>query len=58
MRFFIGYVICLIGVLLPWRLRVVFSELLGWVMQALYFAYFSLLKFIVSSLADKEEKAT
>lgn len=51
MKRILGFLICLIGVLLPWRARVIFSELLGWIAQAMTGAYFLLVKFIVKSLA-------
>ena len=43
--------ICSIGVLLPWRLRCIYSEALGWVAQFFYLNYFAILKFIVDELA-------
>ncbi|KKU13895.1 MAG: hypothetical protein UX17_C0006G0009 [Parcubacteria group bacterium GW2011_GWC2_45_7] len=42
--------ICSIGVLLPWRLRCIYSEALGWVAQFFYLNYFAILKFIVDEL--------
>ena len=43
--------ICGIGVLLPWRLRCIYSEALGWVTQFFYLNYYAILKFIVDELA-------
>ncbi len=47
----IAFIICGIGVLLPWRLRCIYSEALGWVAQFFYLNYFAILKFIVDELA-------
>ena len=46
----IAFVICGIAVMLPWRLRCLYSEALGWVTQFFYFNYFSILKIILSEL--------
>lgn len=50
----LGFLFCLIGILLPWRLRVLYSELLGWIFQGLYLIYFSLIKFISKNLSAQE----
>ncbi|MBK24124.1 MAG: hypothetical protein CME70_09005 [Halobacteriovorax sp.] len=52
---FIGIVISLIGLILPWRLRILFSEFLGWVTQAIYFTYFGIFNFILSELRKAKE---
>lgn len=43
---------------LPYKLRCLYTEFIGWIVQGLYFMYFSLLKFIVGQLrkAVKKEK--
>jgi len=46
-------IICLIGVILPWRLRIIFTELLGWIIQAVYFVFYSILKFIIVNFEKK-----
>lgn len=55
---FIGIVISLIGLILPWRLRILFSEFLGWVTQAIYFTYFGIFNFILSELRKAKEIET
>ncbi len=45
-----AFFICSIGVLLPNRLRCLFSEVLGWITQFIYFNYFAILKFIIKEL--------
>ncbi len=50
MRTWLAFVICLIGLLLPWRLRVLYANMLGWVTQAVYWTYQFLLKIIIQSL--------
>ncbi|MCK9594779.1 MAG: hypothetical protein PHH68_07375 [Candidatus Omnitrophica bacterium] len=54
MKRMLGLLICFIGVLLPWRARVIFSELLGWIAQAMTGAYFLLAKFIIKSLSGSK----
>jgi hypothetical protein len=49
---FIGFVLSLIGLLLPHRLRIWYSSFLGWCTQALYFAYYGLLNFIIKELRE------
>lgn len=55
---FIAFVVCVIAVLLPWRLRIVFSEILGWFVQGAYFAYYGILNYLIRELknADGENK--
>lgn len=52
---FIGILISLMGLLLPWRLRILFSEFLGWVTQAIYFTYFGIFNFILTELRKAKE---
>jgi len=50
MRRWIAFVLCLIGVCLPWRLRVWYGKALGWWAQGVYWIYTGLLKMIVKGL--------
>lgn len=52
----LGLIICLAAVLMPWRLRVVFSEALGWLTQVVYFTYYGIFNFILKELRAAEEK--
>jgi hypothetical protein len=57
----IGFIISAIGLILPWRLRIFFSEVLGWITQFVYFTYFGIFNFILDELRkakelDKNEK--
>ena len=45
-----AFFICLAGALLPWRLRVIYSEALGWVVQFVYMNYIYIIKFILREL--------
>ena len=45
-----AFFICLAGALLPWRLRVIFSEALGWLVQFVYMNYIYIIKFILREL--------
>ena len=42
-----AFFICLAGVLMPWRLRVLYSEALGWLVQFVYMNYVYIIKFIL-----------
>jgi len=53
MKRIFAFIICLIGVILPWRLRIIFAELLGWILQAIYFIFYSILKCIITNLKEK-----
>lgn len=52
----IGFIICVLALVLPWRLRVILSEILGWITQFLYFTYFGILNYILNEI--KKSKAT
>jgi hypothetical protein len=52
----IAFMICLLGVLLPWRVRVVFSEILGWIVQHIYYSYYGILNFILKELKKAEDE--
>jgi len=49
-RRIMAFFICLAGALLPWRLRVIYSEALGWVVQFVYMNYIYIIKFILREL--------
>lgn len=49
----LGFMLCLVGIVLPCRPRIVYSEFLGWLFQGLYLAYFSTIKFIIKKLKQK-----
>lgn len=46
----IAFILLSIGLVLPWRLRCLYIELLGWVTQFFYFSYVIILKFIIKEL--------
>lgn len=48
----LAFLICGIGILLPPRLRCLYSEVLGWITQFLYLSYFKVLKFIINELRN------
>lgn len=49
------FLLC-IGLILPWRLRCLYIEMLGWITQFFYLSYVVLLKFILDEL-KKAQKA-
>ncbi|TDP54167.1 hypothetical protein C8D79_1459 [Bacteriovorax stolpii] len=51
----IGYFICLLALILPWRLRVILSEILGWITQFVYFTYFGILNYILGEIRKAKE---
>ncbi|HAF95075.1 MAG: hypothetical protein A2X34_00650 [Elusimicrobia bacterium GWC2_51_8] len=50
LRRIMAFPLCLVGVLLPWRLRVIFSECVGWIIQFIYMNYIYTLRFILKEL--------
>ncbi len=53
-----AFILCGIGLLLPWKLRCIYIEILGWITQFVYMTYIVILKFIISELEKaKLEKA-
>ncbi|MFC1698404.1 hypothetical protein ACFL1I_00400 [Candidatus Omnitrophota bacterium] len=50
----IAFVICSIGIILPLRLRIIYSEILGWITQFMYLNYVLILKFIIKELKKSE----
>jgi hypothetical protein len=51
----IGFIISLIGVLLPFRLRIIFCEMIGWLYQFCYLVYYGTLNLILRQLKNKRE---
>jgi len=54
LRRYIAFIICLIAILLPWRLRIIYSEAIGWVGQLLFFVYISIIRFILNEVKVKK----
>ncbi len=52
----IGFFVCLLAVLMPWRLRVIFSEIIGWLVQTFYFTFYGILNFILKELKKAENE--
>ena len=50
-----AFPLCLAGVLLPWRLRVIYSECMGWMVQFIYMNYIYTLKFILKELEKAKD---
>lgn len=45
-----AFLLCLIGLLLPWRLRILYAKVLGYISQAVYWLANYLTQKIVKSL--------
>lgn len=46
----IAFAICIICLILPWRLRVIFGEILGWIIQSIYFSYYGIINYLLTEL--------
>lgn len=49
-RKIVAFMLLSLGIILPWRLRCLYIELLGWITQFFYLSYVVILKFIISEL--------
>jgi|GEM_PF-2242293 len=49
-RKYAAFLLCSLGLILPWRLRCLYSEILGWITQFVYLNYITLLKLIIAEL--------
>ncbi|NLH50047.1 MAG: hypothetical protein GX444_15825 [Myxococcales bacterium] len=56
MKRIISWLICAIGLLLPWRWRVFYARLIGATMQALYGIIFLLTRFLIRQLRYPDGK--
>lgn len=56
LRKIFAFFICLAGVLLPHKARILYSELLGWLVQFVYMNYVYILKYLLASLSDDRAK--
>jgi len=54
----LGLIFCVVGLILPHRARIWFSEFLGWATQGVYFLYYGLMNYLLTELrqvdADRE----
>jgi hypothetical protein len=46
----LAFALCSFGLLLPWRLRCLYSEMLGWITQFFYLNYVIILRLILNEL--------
>ena len=51
----LGFIVSVLGLLLPWRLRVIFSEILGWITQFVYYTYYGIFNYLLKELKHEEE---
>jgi hypothetical protein len=59
MRRALAFMLCAFGALLPLRLRVLYSEALGWFAQVYHYVFRSLVTFIVKEVEkDRDEGAS
>lgn len=58
MRRALAFMLCAFGALLPLRLRVLYSEALGWFAQYYHYVFRSLVTFIVTEVQKDGAKGT
>ena len=46
--------VSIIGVLLPWRLRIIYAEIIAWTVQAVYSFYFWLFNLILKNVEKRD----
>ena len=56
MRRILAFLLCALGALLPLRLRVLYSEALGWFAQYYHYLFRSLVTYIVREVEKDEAK--
>lgn len=56
-RIFAG-IICSIAMLLPWRLRIIFADALGWAAQLAYLSYYGTLNFLLTELRKAQHESS
>lgn len=49
-----AFILCVIALALPWRLRVMFANALAWIAQGVNFAIYSILRYMLKRLGKKE----
>ena len=54
MRWLGAFIVCILALMLPWRLRVMFANAMGWTAQGVYFLYYSLIKYLLKNLQGKK----
>ncbi len=52
----IAVFLCTLALILPHRLRCWLSEVVGWSLQGIYFAYYGLFNFLVKELKSASEE--
>ncbi|MDP7322305.1 MAG: hypothetical protein QF441_17005 [Bacteriovoracaceae bacterium] len=52
----IGFIICFFALVLPWRIRIIFAELIGWIVQGFYYAYYGIFNYILKELKKAQEE--
>ncbi len=55
MKRILAYLICLFALLLPWRLRVAFAGLLGWITQGIYGLLYAVMRILVKNLRNDSD---
>lgn len=49
-RKILAIILCGFGLILPWKLRCIYIEILGWITQFIHLSYIVILKFILKEL--------
>lgn len=51
LKFISGFLICLFSLFLPYRLRILFSEFLGRIINSLYKVYIGIINYIIKEVS-------
>lgn len=55
-RKILAIILCGLGLILPWKLRCIYIEILGWITQFIYLSYIVILKFILKELEKAKQE--
>lgn len=49
------YIVCVPALLLPCKLRIIYAEIFGWIVQGFYFVYYWIMKTILNELKSEKK---
>ncbi|MGE0268514.1 MAG: hypothetical protein AB7S78_08685 [Candidatus Omnitrophota bacterium] len=55
-RKILAILLCGFGLIMPWKMRCVYIEILGWITQFIYLSYIVILKFILKELEKAKQE--
>ncbi len=51
----ISFIVCSIGIILPYRLRILYAEIIGWSVHFFYTGYYGTLNYILHELKKNQK---